>query len=242
MIGGRSRTFLCARKLALPLSLSLLAIALCAAGAAAQTKSVKIMLDWIIQGTHAPYFVAQEKGYYRAAGVTVDAIDVTFGFVGLAVLVQGLPRSPRTAIPHVGLWVVLATFLALSYAASPSGEANMTDPVRGAYQIYRYGLRMALMYPLACLLIDTPEKLDDVILCVVAAGIVFAWMGIVQGYGGLEAVGPFKTKNGLGAALAVFGGVVFLSLTTPVAAIFALALAPIAFVLASGGAWFGIAR
>ena len=72
MIGGRSRTFLCARKLALPLSLSLLAIALSAADAAAQTKSVKIMLDWIIQGTHAPYFVAQEKGYYKAAGVTVD--------------------------------------------------------------------------------------------------------------------------------------------------------------------------
>lgn len=46
----------------------------------------------------------------------------------------------------------------------------------------------------------------------------------------------------LGAALAVFGGVSFLSLTTPVAAIFALALTPIAFVLASGGAWFGIAR
>ena len=46
----------------------------------------------------------------------------------------------------------------------------------------------------------------------------------------------------LGAALAVFGGVLFLSLTTPIAAIFALALAPIAFVLASGGAWFGLAR
>jgi hypothetical protein len=46
----------------------------------------------------------------------------------------------------------------------------------------------------------------------------------------------------LGAALAVLGGVLFLSLTTPIAAVFALALAPIAFVLASGGAWFGIAR
>ena len=89
MIGGRSRTFLCARKLALPLSLSLLAIALCAAGAAAQTKSVKIMLDWIIQGTHAPYFVAQEKGYYRAAGVTVDAIDAGRGATNVAVSVAG---------------------------------------------------------------------------------------------------------------------------------------------------------
>jgi hypothetical protein len=46
----------------------------------------------------------------------------------------------------------------------------------------------------------------------------------------------------LAAALAVLGGVLFLSVTTPIAAVFALALAPIAFVLASGGAWFGIAR
>jgi RsiW-degrading membrane proteinase PrsW (M82 family) len=46
----------------------------------------------------------------------------------------------------------------------------------------------------------------------------------------------------LGAALAVLGGVLFLSATTPIAAVFALALAPIAFVLASGGAWFGIAH
>jgi len=46
----------------------------------------------------------------------------------------------------------------------------------------------------------------------------------------------------LGAALAVLGAVLFLSVTTPIAAVFALALAPIAFVLASGGAWFGIAH
>jgi hypothetical protein len=46
----------------------------------------------------------------------------------------------------------------------------------------------------------------------------------------------------LGAALAVLGAVLFLSVTTPIAAIFALALTPIAFVLASGGAWFGTDR
>jgi len=46
----------------------------------------------------------------------------------------------------------------------------------------------------------------------------------------------------LGASFAVLGCVLFLSVTTPIAAVFALALAPIAFVLASGGAWFGIAH
>lgn len=46
----------------------------------------------------------------------------------------------------------------------------------------------------------------------------------------------------LGAAMAVFGAVLLLSFTTPIAAVVALALAPVAFVLASGGAWFGLGR
>jgi len=46
----------------------------------------------------------------------------------------------------------------------------------------------------------------------------------------------------LGAALAVLGAVLFLSATTPIAAVFALAVAPIAFALASGGAWFATGR
>jgi NitT/TauT family transport system substrate-binding protein len=59
---------------------------LCAA-VQAQTKNVSITMDWIIQGTHAPFFVAQEKGYFRAAGVTVDAIDAGNGATNVAVKV-----------------------------------------------------------------------------------------------------------------------------------------------------------
>lgn len=44
----------------------------------------------------------------------------------------------------------------------------------------------------------------------------------------------------LGAAIAVLAAVLLLSFTTPVAAVFALALAPVGFVLASTGAWFGL--
>jgi NitT/TauT family transport system substrate-binding protein len=59
------------------------------APAAAQTKNVKIMLDWIIQGTHAPFFIAQEKGYYKDAGIAVDAIDAGRGATNVAVTVAG---------------------------------------------------------------------------------------------------------------------------------------------------------
>jgi len=66
---------------------SLVLIAFGAASAHAEVKNVKISLDWIIQGTHAPFFVAQDKGYFKAAGVTVDAIDKGNGATNVAVTV-----------------------------------------------------------------------------------------------------------------------------------------------------------
>jgi NitT/TauT family transport system substrate-binding protein len=53
----------------------------------AEVRNVKISLDWIVQGTHAPFFVAQDKGYFKAAGVTVDAIDKGNGATNVAVTV-----------------------------------------------------------------------------------------------------------------------------------------------------------
>lgn len=65
----------------------------------------------------------------------------------------------------------------------------------------------------------------------------------ISGYLVARASGTHSVlEPALGAALAVLGAVLFLTVTTPVAAVFALGLAPIAFILASGGAWFGIAR
>jgi NitT/TauT family transport system substrate-binding protein len=33
--------------------------------------NLAVMLDWVIQGTHAPFFVAERNGYYKQAGLTV---------------------------------------------------------------------------------------------------------------------------------------------------------------------------
>jgi len=54
---------------------------------AAEKKHVKISLDWIIQATHAPFFIAQQKGYFKDAGVTVDAIDPGKGATNVAISV-----------------------------------------------------------------------------------------------------------------------------------------------------------
>jgi NitT/TauT family transport system substrate-binding protein len=56
-------------------------------GARAETKDVRLMMDWIIQGTHAPFFIAQKNGYFSKAGVTVDAIDAGKGATNVAVAV-----------------------------------------------------------------------------------------------------------------------------------------------------------
>jgi NitT/TauT family transport system substrate-binding protein len=74
--GGIARTFF-----------SFLLVATATASARAEVKNVRISLDWIIQGTHAPFFIAQEKGYFKDAGVTVDAIDKGNGATNVAVTV-----------------------------------------------------------------------------------------------------------------------------------------------------------
>ena len=68
---------------------SLFCLLFSAVTASAETKNVKIMMDWIIQGTHAPFFVAQDKGYFKAEGISVDAIDAGKGATNVAVSVAG---------------------------------------------------------------------------------------------------------------------------------------------------------
>src|SRR6266849_4744653 len=86
---GNTRAFANIGALALPFVFSLLLMFCSAAPASAETKNVKIMMDWIIQGTHAPFFIAQDKGYFKAEGVTVDTIDAGKGATNVAVSVAG---------------------------------------------------------------------------------------------------------------------------------------------------------
>jgi NitT/TauT family transport system substrate-binding protein len=69
---------------------SLLSLALIFSSPAhAEQKNVRIMMDWIIGSTHTPFLIAQEKGYFKEAGVTVDAIDPGKGATNVAVAVAG---------------------------------------------------------------------------------------------------------------------------------------------------------
>lgn len=82
---------------------AILSAALTAApDAHAQQKDVKMMLDWVIQGTHAPFFVAKEKGYFKDAGLNV-AIDPGKGAGNVAV-------SVASGVYNFG-WVDLPTMI-----------------------------------------------------------------------------------------------------------------------------------
>jgi NitT/TauT family transport system substrate-binding protein len=90
-------------------ALAALALVLSPAVAPAQTK-VKVHLDWLVNGYHAPFFVALDKGWYKEGGLDVtvvpgkgsfDAIrtaatgNAEFGFADGAVMAksvtEGLP-------------------------------------------------------------------------------------------------------------------------------------------------------
>lgn len=70
--------------------LSVATLAVCvfigANSAQAQQKDVRLMLDWIVQSTHAPFFIAQEKGYFKENGINAT-IDAGKGATNVAVSV-----------------------------------------------------------------------------------------------------------------------------------------------------------
>jgi NitT/TauT family transport system substrate-binding protein len=109
------------RVLARLISLSLVFVLGGVATAAAEVKSVKIMMDWIIQGTHAPFFVAQDKGYFKAEGVTVDTIDAGKGATNVAVSVAG-------GVYQFG-WVDLPSMIRFN-------AANPTSPLIAVYMSF----------------------------------------------------------------------------------------------------------
>ena len=68
---------------------SVLIFAFWAENALAETASVKIMMDWVIGSTHAPFFIARDREYFKANGVNVETIDAGKGATNVAVAVAG---------------------------------------------------------------------------------------------------------------------------------------------------------
>jgi ABC-type nitrate/sulfonate/bicarbonate transport system substrate-binding protein len=65
-------------------------IALLATGGAdAAERTLKVRMDYLFQGYQAPFFVALDKGYYRASGLNVDLLIGQTSGVGLRTVSSG---------------------------------------------------------------------------------------------------------------------------------------------------------
>jgi hypothetical protein len=168
-------------------------------------------LHWLI-GLNFLLLVQQDT--WSLGGVLFDASDVGFAILGVAIFVRGLPpgSSLKMTRPRLLAWFALAALLGASYSVSPDGAPHMTGFGRIAYQLYRYGVKPVLLYPIACALVNAPWKLDQMFTCMIVAADVFAVMTLPQGYSGRYGTGPFQTKNELAAALIIPVVLVFIDL------------------------------
>jgi len=108
------------------------------APAHAQT-NVKFSLDFVLQGPQAPFFLADEKGYYRAEGLNLTALDAgrgsadtigrvasgvyDIGFGDLNALIEFNAKNPGKEIPAVMMVYDKAPFAILSRKSK-----NITKP------------------------------------------------------------------------------------------------------------------
>ena len=96
-----------------------LALGIAVAPVRAEVKNVRIMMDWIVQGTHAPFILAQSKGYFDAehVGVTVEAgkgatnvaVSIAsgadqFGLVDLPALILFNAKNPTKPLVAVYMY------------------------------------------------------------------------------------------------------------------------------------------
>ena len=65
------------------------ALLACAAGPAVAQTDVKFALDWKFEGPSAPYFVAIDKGYYKAEGLNVTIDSGPGSVAGIARVAAG---------------------------------------------------------------------------------------------------------------------------------------------------------
>ena len=75
------------RWLGMVLGTLLLVAAGAAAAQAAEVDKVKVRLDWLIRGNHAMFFVAKEKGHFRAENIDMELIHKGNGSVNTMTLV-----------------------------------------------------------------------------------------------------------------------------------------------------------
>ncbi len=147
-----------------------------------------------------------QQGSWNLAGINLNLTDLAYLGIALGLLLRGRfvrGNDGPHQIPYLGWWFTLAAILSLAYLVAPQNQQYFTDPVRIAYQLYRYAFKPILIYPLTFLLLNDRKKFQVVVLALVVAADLCSISAIRQGYSGLRAGGPFGGGNALGGVLVV---------------------------------------
>ena len=138
---------------------------------------------------------------WSVGGVLVDSLDVVLAVLVLVLLLRRR-RLPYARIPYFGLWCALGAVTSIAYVFAPINDEYLTDPVRMAYQLYRYCWKPILYYPLVALLITDRKGVTSALFVAVAVADFFSIEATLDGYAGIRASGPFGYgSNALGGAL-----------------------------------------
>jgi O-antigen ligase len=148
--------------------------------------------------------VVTAPGTWDMAGIFFDPEDLVYMAVILKVVFAARdPGTARQRIPYLPLWLLLVGVFSISYLLAPSSQQYLTDPVRIAYQLYRYAVKPLLFYPFAAVFLSDPRTTRAMVFTTVGAGFLCALQSIPEGYAGSRAGGPLGSPNALGAALVV---------------------------------------
>lgn len=145
------------------------------------------------------------QGQTQIGGVLLDPSDVIFAALTFGILVRKRLtfREIRKQVPFFGVWITLGLLMSVAYLTADKYQQHLTAIHRIIYQVYRFGWKPILLYPLSALLLNDIKGTRHALTAVVLAGNICALMALPQGLRGMKAAGPFGSGNSLGAALVV---------------------------------------
>ena len=153
----------------------------------------------------ARYPLVVFPGLWEIGGVRFDPTDLVMAATVLGlVLRRQLATGLRDGgIPYLRSWLLLGFMASLAFVKAPMNEQYLGEPLRVAYQLFRYSWGLILFYPLCALLLTDRKKVETAALIVVMAGDLCGLKAIPQGYSGMLANSFFHTGNAFVGALMI---------------------------------------
>jgi O-antigen ligase len=132
----------------------------------------------------------------EVAGARIGTADVVFFALFLGLLLRSRRALFAQRMPHLFLWLALGTLLSASYLVAPVNQHQLLQPLSIAYQLYRYCWQPIVPFLLGALLFASAERARQLLLTLTLIGGAFGLVGMLQGFSGGFAGGPYGPGRG----------------------------------------------